>query len=424
MNEPTGHDPRQEAAPDELGFELPPPATLSRKRGVAIAVVGAVVLAALLLAGFLPKLLGRRELENETRAEAGEAPRVEVIQAKALTSDRAMLLPGTAQPLEDTVIYPRVAGYVKKWNVDLGDDVKEGDVLMEIDTPELDAQLEQARAQLAEAEAGVLRAQSAQQFSKTTADRYKDLAPAGIASQQDFEQRQGQANVDEASVGVAKANVAAAQANLRRLQQTKGFGKVTAPFAGRVVQRFVERGMLVNAGTTNPLYRVQNTDPIRVFINVPQDVAPSVRTGAEANVTVREFPGRDFKGAVSRAAGSLDEVSRTMSTEVRVPNPDHELLAGMYVQVALTLPVPHRLLEVPATALYNDSKGTRVAVVDGSNVVTLKRVTIERDLGATLQISSGLTGDERIIKLANAALDDGSRVEIIKPDAPKVEPAK
>lgn len=319
MSEPSSHD--KPVAEDDLGFELPPPTKVSSKRGLFIggAVIAALVV--LFLVGFLPKLLGRNALEKEFSAESGAAPRVEVVLPKVLTSDRAMVLPGTAQPLEDTVLYPRVAGYVKKWNVDLGDDVKEGDVLMEIDTPELDAQLEQGRAQLAESEASVIRAKSAVSVSTTMAERYKTLAPAGIASQQDFEQRQGQADVDTASVGVATANVAAAQANVRRLQQTKGFTKVVAPFSGRVVQRFVERGMLVNAGTTNPLYRIQNTDPIRVFINVPQDVAPSVKTGAEAVVTVREFAGREFKGQVSRSAGSLDEVSRTMTTRFVCPTP-------------------------------------------------------------------------------------------------------
>ncbi|PZR06684.1 MAG: efflux RND transporter periplasmic adaptor subunit [Archangium gephyra] len=422
MSEPSSRD--KPVAEDDLGFELPPPTKVSSKRGVFIVGAAIAALVVLFLVGFLPKLLGRHELEKEFSAEAGALPRVEVIQPKVLSSDRAMVLPGTAQPLEDTVLYPRVAGYVKKWNVDLGDDVKEGDVLMEIDTPELDAQLEQGRAQLAEAEASVIRAKSAVSVSTTMAERYKTLAPAGIASQQDFEQRQGQADVDAASVGVATANVAAAQANLRRLQQTKGFTKVVAPFSGRVVQRFVERGMLVNAGTTNPLYRIQNTDPIRVFINVPQDVAPSVKTGAQAVVTVREFAGKEFRGQVSRSAGSLDEVSRTMTTEVRVPNPEHELLSGMYVQVALNLPVPHRLLEVPATALYTDSKGTRVAVVDAQNTVSMRKVVIERDMGSALQISTGLNGDERVVKLASSALDDGTKVEIIQPAAPKVEPAK
>lgn len=413
-----------EPTQDDLGFELPEPPKVPRSRVTAVVVLGVVVVAALFAAGLVPKLLKRHALEEEAAGARTELPRVETLKATPLTSDRAMVLPGTVQPLEETVLYPRVSGYVKRWLVDLGADVKEGDLLLEIDTPELDAQLEQAKAEMAEAEAGVLRAQSAQQFSKTTAERYKSLTPAGIASQQELEQRQGQADVDQASVGVAKANLAAAQANLRRLAQTRAFAKVTAPFSGRVVQRWVERGMLVQAGTGNPLFKLENTDPVRIFINVPQDVAPSVRAGAKAEVMVREYPERTFEGAVAHLAGSLEDATRTMSTEVQVPNQDHALLSGMYVQVSLSLPTPHRLLEIPATALYNDSRGTQVAVVVNGDVIAMKKVTIERDTGKTLQLSAGLSGDEDIVKLANAALKDGSKVQLIAPKQPAVAPAK
>lgn len=399
---------------DDLGFELPKPAQVTKQRAVLIGVFVAVTLVVLFLAGFLPKFFSKRALASESEEASDALPRVEVFTAKELTSDRAMTLPGTVQPLEETVLYPRASGYVRRWLADMGSNVKEGDVLLEIDTPELDAQIEQARAQLAESEAGVLRAQSSVKFSKSTVDRYERLTPAGVASQQELEQRQGQAGIDEANVGVAKANVAAAQANLRRLMQGKAFSKVVAPFSGRVVQRSVERGMLVTAGTANPLFKLQSTDPVRIFIQVPQDVAPSVRTGVDAKVMVREYPGKTFQGEVARSAGSLDEVSRTMSIEVRVPNPDNLLLSGMYVQVALTLPTPHRLFEIPATALYSDSRGTRVAIIGAGNTVSMRKVTIERDTGMALQISSGLVGDEKIVKLANAALDEGSKVQLIK----------
>lgn len=409
-------DQNQPPAPaDELGFELPPPATVPRRRGVLIAVVTVAVLVTAFVGGLLPKVLNQRALESEQRGEAGAAPRVEAVKAKELTSDRALTLPGTVQPLEETVIYPRVAGYVKRWLVDLGADVKEGDLLLEIDTPEVDAQLEQARARLSEAEAGVLRAESAVRFSKTRAERYQTLTPAGLTSQQELEQQQGQADVDAAGVSVAKANMSAAQANLRQLQQVKSFARVTAPFSGRVVQRWVERGMLVSAGPGTPLFRVQNTDPVRVFVNVPQDVAPGVRAGIAAEVTVREFPGRVFKGEVARVAGALDDATRTMSCEVRVPNEAKELLTGMYVQVALSLPTPHRLYELPATALYNDANGTRVAVVGPGDLISLRKISIERDTGMTLQIASGLDGSERVVRIANAALTDGAKVELIEP---------
>ncbi len=404
----------------DLGFELPAPTPVSRKRGLALVVGSAGLVLLAVVAGALPRWARRAHVEAETAGALAQAPRVEVVTAKVVTTERDLLMPGSVQPLEETVIFARATGYARRWLADLGSDVKEGDVLLELETPELDAQLEQGRAQLAEAEAGLVRAKANVEFSKTAVERYQRLTPAGVASQQELEQRQAQSNGDRANVTVAEATIAAAQANVRRLSQAKAYSRVVAPFSGRVVSRTVERGMLVNAGTT-PLFKLQTLDPVRVFVSVPQDVAASVRTETSAKVTVREYPGQTFEGTVAHLAGSLDEASRTMNTEVRVPNAEHRLLAGMYVQVSLSLPTPHRLLEIPITALYSDAKGTRVAVVDAHNEVSMRKVVIERDTGTTLLLSSGLEGDERIVKLANAALGDGSKVQLL---APTVEAAK
>jgi RND family efflux transporter MFP subunit len=185
-----------------------------------------------------------------------------------------------------------------------------------------------------------------------------------------------------------------------------------APFAGTVTARSVERGALVSAGNGTPLFKVAALDPVRVFIQAPQDVAPSIRAGAAAKVTVREFPGRIFEGKVARAAGALDPTTRTMTTEVRVPNPKGELLPGVYAQVALALPVPHKTYEIPATALMNDAAGLRVAIVDVTGAIRLVPVTIERDTGATFLIASGLDGTERVVKLAGPELTDGRKVDV------------
>jgi membrane fusion protein (multidrug efflux system) len=322
------------------------------------------------------------------------------------------VLPGTVEPLEQTVIYGRSQGYVKRWLVDLGAKVKEGELLAEIDTPEVDAQLEQAKAQAAQAEADVVRAVANESFSKTNLERYIKLAPSGLASQQDLDRQRAQADVDAAAVTVAKANVAAQAANVRRLVQMKGFSRVLAPFDGKVVARNVERGALVNPGST-PLFKLAALDTVRVFVQVPQDVAPSVTTDVPAKVKVREFPDHPFEGIVAHSAGALDDLSRTMAVEVRVPNADGALLSGMYAQVALTLKTPHRLFEIPVTALYSDSKGTRVAVVVEGDKVSMRAVGVERDTGQTLQISTGLDGTERIVKLANAGLGEGAQVEVL-----------
>lgn len=396
---------------------LPEPARVGRGKG-ALLIGGAVVLVVIAFgAGLLPKVLRKRALDDDSEAAAKAAPRVEIVTPKPITSDRALDLPGTIVPLEETVIYPRIAGYVRRWTVDIGDQVKEGQLLVEIETPELDAQIEQARADLAQAEASKLRAETNADLSATERKRYEVLTPAGVTSNQELAQRQAQAKVDEANIKVSSATVASQQANLRRLLQSKGFARVTAPFAGTIIARSVERGSLVAAGNGTPMFRLAASDPVRVFIQVPQDVAPNIASGVKAVINVREYGNRKFEGQVARSANALDATSRTMTTEIRVPNPKHELLPGMYVRVAITLPTPHRLFELPATALFSGAAGTQVAVLDGQNRVAMRKIEIERDTGATLEVATGLDGSERVVRIANAALVPGSTVEILAPAA-------
>jgi RND family efflux transporter MFP subunit len=257
-----------------------------------------------------------------------------------------------------------------------------------------------------------LQASANHEFSKANLERFKQLVPAGVASQQDLDKGQAQSSVDAAGVTVAQANVAVQEANMRRLTQLKSFANVVAPFAGTITSRTVDRGTLVSSTGNTPLFKVSATDPARVLIQVPQDVAAGVKTDTPAKVTVREYPGRAFDGVVAHAAGALDTGTRTMLVEVRVPNPKNELLAGMYSEVAITLPSSHQVFEIPATALMNDSKGLRVAVVDADNKLRLATVAIERDAGATVQLSSGLTAADRVVKIASSELVEGRVVEV------------
>jgi len=375
---------------------------------------GAVLLASAFLFGYLPRHRAKTELAEGARTEAEQAPRVEVVTPKITSSDHAIVLSGSVRALEETVIYPRANGYISKWLVDIGDKVKEGQTLAEIETPELDQELDQARAQLAQAAAGVTQADANKRFSEANLERFKQLVPAGVASQQDLDKTQAQSVVDSASVKVAQSAVQVQSANIRRLLQLKSFAHVQAPFAGTVTARNVERGSLVSSGNATPLFKVAILDPVRVFVQVPQDVAAGVENDLEAKVTTREYPGRVFAGKVARSSGALDQNTRTMLVEVRVPNPKNELLAGMYAQVSLTLPSSHRVFEVPATALLNDAKGLRVALVDAESKLRLVPVTVERDTGATVQISSGLDADSRVVKLSSADMVDGKRVEVRK----------
>ena len=397
---------------NDLGFDLPAPADLSPRRAVVAAGFGVIVLAGAFAYGYLPQRRAEANLIEHSVAARNELPRVEIVTPKAKPSDRALELPGTVQPLAETTVYSRANGYVTRWLVDIGDVATEGQVLAELDTPELDQQLDQGRAQLAQAKATVVQAKANRDFSKVTVKRYEPLTEKGVAAQQDLDQRRAQADVDEANVLVAEANVAAQEANIRRLAQLKAFAHVTAPFAGTVTQRLIEIGSLVTAGTASPLFKIAAVDPARVFVQVPQDVAPSVRGDLPVQVTVREFPSRPFTGKVTRAAGELDSATRTMLTEVRVPNADGALIPGMYATASFSLPYPHRVFELPATSVVSDAKGTHVVVVSSGDIVRFVPVGIERDTGSTVEISKGLDGTERLVKLPSADLADGAAVAI------------
>ena len=402
---PDGHD---------LGFDLPQPAVVSRTRVVVLGLAGVGVLAVAFVVGYLPRRADRAALVEANQVAGGALLTVDVVTPKASSSDRALSLPGSVQPLEETVVYARASGYVRKWYADIGDKVKDGQLLAELDTPELDQELDQARAQLLQAQATLVQSKANRGLSQTNLQRYVKLAPSGVVSQADLDQRQAMAEVDEANVSVAQASVAAQQANMRRLTQLKSFARVTAPFGGTVTQRTVEVGSLVTSGNGQPMYKVAAMDPARVFVQVPQDVAGSVRAGVPAAVTLREYPGRSFGGTVARAAGELDPATRTMNTEVRVPNGDGALLAGMYAQVALNLPSSHRVFEIPATALMSDAHGSRVAVVDAASKIHLITVVVERDTGPTVEIASGLTGTERVAKLASSQFVEDKLVDVAK----------
>ena len=392
---------------EELGFELPAPAKSSRTRVLAVLVV---VVGGAFVIGYTQHHRARGA--TPVAAESSGAVRVDVIKAKAIDSNLALELPGVVKPLEETKIFPRTSGYVRKWNVDIGDKVKEGQLLAEIDTPELDAQIAQARAQLAQAQAAVKQAIAQRDFAKSSSARYETLASQSLVSKAQVEQQQADAQTGEANVVAAQSNVAAQEANLRRLVDTKGFATVTAPFAGTITTRTIDRGSLVTDNGTTAMFTLDATDPVRIYIDVPQSVAPSIRVGSEAKLTVREYGAREFAGKITRSAGALDPELHIMQTEIQVPNPDGALIPGMYVQASLTLPVPHRVLEIPATALYNDANGLRVAVADAQNRVHYVPITIERDTGAALWVATGLTGDERIVKIAVPTLAEGDLLDV------------
>jgi membrane fusion protein (multidrug efflux system) len=406
------------SAPVSAGTDIIPDLapTLSAKRSRVFlgAAVGLAVLGLLFLVGYLPKRHQQALLAAEAAASKQAVPRVALVTPRPGKSERALSLSATLEGLEQTEIDARANGYVRRWLVDLGDSVKEGQLLAELDTPELDLEIEQARAALAQSEASIFQASATRDYSRTSLKRYQALAPQGIASQQDLEQKASQSKVDEANVRVAEAARNSQLANVHRLEQLKAFARVTAPFAGTITDRAVQRGKLVAAGTGQHLFKIAMLDPVRAFVQVPQSLVAGVKQGLAAEVSVAEQRGKAWKGIVVRTASALDASSRTMSVEVQVPNPDHRLLPGMYAEVALKLDASQRLFVLPASAVATTKDGVRVAVVETDGRVRWTKVRLERDNGADVEISEGLTGNEQIIASPGPAVVDGLVVQAVK----------
>jgi RND family efflux transporter MFP subunit len=403
-----------DAESHDLGFRLPPPAKLSRGFWLGAGGLALLLFGAAFVFAYQPRRAQKQALVASALSAQRALPKVVVVRPKPVSEGQTLRLPGNIQPLEEAAIYARASGYVRRWLVDIGAHVAEGALLAEIETPELDQELMQARAALAQTQASVLQANANRGLARTRLDRTGKLVEAGVAPQQELDQTQAQSTVGDADVKVAEAAVLAQQANIRRLLDLKSFAKVDAPFAGIVSARNVERGSLVTAGTGAPLFRMASTDIVRVFVQVPQSVAPGIHVGMKAVVRVREFADKVFAAQVARTAGVLDSGSRTLNTEIRVPNADGQLLAGMYAQVELSSSVPYRALELPSTALMSGAAGLRIAVVGPDNRVHFQVVGIERDLGPTVQLSSGVEPEQRVVQIGSVDLVEGARVDVIE----------
>ena len=330
-----------------------------------------------------------------------------VVKAVAVDAGRGLSLPAGLVANQQTLVYARANGYVRRWLVDIGDRVKKGQLLVQLDTPELDQQLAQSRASLLQTIAALAQAKANRDYAYVTARREAQLFAKLLISAQENDQAQTQAAVWDANVNAAKANVAAQRANVAQLEQLVSFGKVYAPYDGTITRRLVEVGTLVNAGAgtaATSLFEIASIDPMQAYVDVPQVFAPSVRVGGEAKVAVRNFRGRVFTGKITRTAGALDPASRTLRTEVDLPNPKGEFLAGMYA-------VSHQVIRVPSSAVIADSRGIHVAVVDGSGKVRLVAVTTGLDNGNTIDVVTGLSGGEQVIATPPSGVTDGMQVQ-------------
>jgi len=378
--------------------KLPP-----AKPRTAMLIVG-VVLVVLLLAGgvtLLKRARDERVLAKET--ERNSVPSVAVIHPKAEKPDQELVLPGSLQAYEESPIYARTNGYLVRWYKDIGSRVQQGELLAKIDTPEIDQELLQTRAARQQVEAQL-------ELARTSDERWRSLRQTDSVSQQEADQ---QSSIYQQS----KANLAAADANVRRLEQLESFKNVYAPFSGVLTKRNVDPGALINAGAGGrELFDIAKVDPLRVYVSVPQAYAQNIKIGMKAQVTLQEFPGQTFQGSVARTAEAIDMATRTLLTEVDVPNKKRRLLPGSFGEVHFSVDSDANKVTVPINAMLFRAEGARVAVVGADGKVQLRPVSIGRDYGATLEILDGLSVDEQLIVNPSDSLEDGQQVRVVTPD--------
>ena len=396
----------------------PPVEPMASRRMLLIGVGVAAVLVLLLIATMVPRHL----VETELRAEAAgrdSAPVVQVALVRRATTGGDLALPGTIQALHEGAIYARVGGYVRRWTADIGSTVHTGQLLAEIDAPELEQNVQQARSQLAQTRAAL-------NLARADLERWRSLARDSAVTGQELDQKR-------AAYEAAAANTAAAEANVRRLEQTRQYTRVTAPFTGVITARSVDIGSLitpsgatsapvasggvVGAGSGGSMFRIAATDTVRTFISVPESYASSIRPGIEAQVVIQGLANRRFTGIIARTAGALDAASRTLLTEIDIPNRDFALLPGMYAQVRLQFPRVSPPLTIPASSLVIRSSGPQVMIVERGRdpqtaTIHFRSVQIARDYGARVELAGGLIDGTTIVLNPNADLLDGAKVRV------------
>jgi RND family efflux transporter MFP subunit len=392
---------------------------------VIVTLVFVLLLGGLFVLGYLPHR-ARIAAADEVVAQQNDKPIVGVALPTRADSVGELNLPGDARALQETSIYPRASGYLKTLLVDIGDHVKAGQLLAEIDTPEIDAQLNQSRAALEQAKANATRAKADADFAQTTLRRYQDAAKGGggAVTEQDIDEKQSALNQANSAYVAAQAAILSAQADVQRLTDMQNFKKVTAPFDGVITARNYDIGALLsptNTAAGAELFRITRSDTLRVFVNVPQAASSSIKLGQKAAFTVANYPGRDFEGTVTRTTGTIDPATRTLRMQIDIPNPDALLKAGMYGKVRLAMHQDKPPLLVSTSALLFEADGPRVAVVDKTGRIKMQPITLGRDYGTQIEITSGLKGDEQIVTNPGERMADGVEVQVSskKPSTPE-----
>src|SRR6202167_3491425 len=382
-----------------------PGAAGSAPAGRAKTLIGAVLLV-LITAGVVTFV--NRKSESDALAKETDAiavPTVAVVQPQLDPGNDELILPGNLQAFIESPIFARTNGYLLRWYKDIGSKVEKGELLAAIDTPEVDQELSQARATREQNNAALA-------LAKISADRWANLRKTDSVSQQEADQQ-------ASGYQQAQANLAAADANVRRLEELESFKNVEAPFSGVLTRRNVDPGALINSGAQangRELFDIARVDPLRVYVSVPQAYAPSMKVGVKATVTLQEFPGQKFAGTIVRTADAIDMATRTLNTEVDVPNKDGKLLPGSLRQVHFAVGTPVQSIMVPVNAMLFRAEGPQVAVVGPDDRVQLRTIVIGRDFGPTLEILGGIEASDRIIINPPDSLEAGQQVRVAQPN--------
>src|SRR5881397_3478760 len=402
------------------------PSVVPVRRIRRILVAAAAVLGVLFVVGVVPRLVLRHRLRAGAEAVQSRLPMVSTVSPRRAAEVLEVPLPGSMEAILETGIWARTDGYLEARYVDIGDRVRKGQLLAEIDTPEVDQQLMQAIATMSQDKANVVKVEADLALARTTLQRYVAAGP-GTVSKQQIDERTSAVTDAEKVVDAARATVNADEANVHRLLELQSFQKVYAPFDGVITVRNVDPGSLISAGSTTgttELFTLAQVDVLRIFVYVPQSYAPDIKVGQTADVSVRELPGRVFQGTVARTAGAIDATSRTLLTEVHVPNPDGLLLSGSYATVRFKVQRPNPSLLVPQSALLIDASGVRVAVVNADGTLHYRPVQIGRDFGNDVEVLSGVETTDVLATGLAANVAEGSLVDIAKPASTTTGAAK
>jgi membrane fusion protein, multidrug efflux system len=389
-----------------------PPEVPSAPPRKALTIVGIVLL--VLILGGAVTMLGRmshdRALAKETEAES--VPTVSFIYPQKEPPDEELVLPGSLLAYVESPIYARTNGYLIRWYKDIGSHVSKGELLARIDTPEVDQELNQARATRQQTVAQL-------ELAKISAERWEKLRVTDSVSAQEADQQ-------ESGYKQAQANLAAAEANVRRLEQLEGFKDVYAPFTGVLTRRLVDPGALINAGdggAGRELFDMARVDPLRVFTSVPQAYAPFIRVGEKTYITLQELPGQKFVASIARTADAIDTNTRTLLTEVDVPNPDSRLLPGSFGEVHFKVGNNVDKVTVPVNAMLFRSQGAQLAVIGPNNKIQLRQINIGRDFGTTLEILAGVSASDRVVVNPPDSLEEGEQVNVAQSSPRPQQPA-